>query len=406
MNMAVFKATSTDTSLYFDPLTLNTKGAFSLKLKANISQNAYLKGIETGIAYNKDIVTFGSFVPISKWQLLEQKDENGIIKLALIPRDDYLFEAGEQTIGDINFTSIKDGTTALAIKSADTLVSVYDTTSDPTIYPATVSVQDANILISEAAVALTPTAITTKTYVVEDLAQSLGGQHIISTSALVYPTSAIVLTKIAENGKTKLEFGLDEKLGNKVEETSVGKEHVLKIFGLAPDTRYFYRVSIIDGTNKISGKLLSFKTTIISSEPADADISYMKIAPSKAREEAEIFMVIRDKDGQSATGQKPEISILQGDADFSVAENNGFYYGKITPKGKAKQTVTLQAKVSDKLLEAQTVSFDPTISTAVTTDQVDASNSTTSSGWLIVFSALTVMLVLSLLAFVKALRIK
>ena len=401
-----YKASETDASLYFSESVKPASGTFSIGLKAHLSKDSQISGLQAGLLINKESIAYVDFVPATGLKLLKAEQDDDEIFVALVSDgSNILMPAGELNIGDLYLKTINDSNTKISFDSHQTLLTIFDGTQDPSIYNAPLSFQNIDITTGNITLNAIPTQTSSIKNTLDNSQSNLNynNQRIVSSDVLTYPENAAILLTLQKPALSEIEYGLTEDLPSKVESKQSTDKIALEIMNLQENTRYYYRINLIDKNNsKIIGNLQSFKTTISTSTgTADPRMSYLKVFPEESsyQKGSEVFLVLRDKDDQTITGLKPSIEVIKGDAKVNISESNGFYFGEIESSSQSNQTITVQTKIGDIIIGQDDVIFktQPT--------EVETSSNSNSTLYFIL-ACLSLIALLSTIAYWRAIRIK
>ena len=134
-------------------------------------------------------------------------------------------------------------------------------------------------------------------------------------------TSVLIVSQSKDKAVAKLEYGLTDKLGTKLIEAEPANDHLFKLEGLEPNTRYFYRVTHIDVTTYPKR---SFRTL---PDPG-GELSLVVIGDSGTASEEQIGI------SDLMLGYSPQLFLHTGDMVYPYGAPSYYYqkFFKIYPE--------------------------------------------------------------------------
>lgn len=362
----VFKAEQADSAVFLTPSVATVKPDQIVKyhLQASFNASAVVAGAEFNLKYDPSLVQLEGAEISESWQAKKLIASDGQINWAILPSDMAGLTntvSGTVEFGTINFKALGEGQTRVALLLAGTTLTAIDASQAPSIYNAVTSVQDAAITISNTAVlppASTERAEMPSAAAIEDDYQT---QRLVSVDELISSDAAMLFVRSNFPSAVLVEFGdQPTNLTNRLETANAeSNEAAVRLNGLIPSQRYYYRVSLIDksSNSQTVGSVRSLVTPAVAVNASSYQIE-TRLSPLSSRNQATVYMVVRDLTGAVITGVKPTIKTTLGSATISSVSGNSIYQASISSSLPSRQSVEVESRVADTTTVSR-VTFDP-----------------------------------------------
>ncbi len=386
----VFRAEQVSGSVLLSPATwqVGQGQTFAVSLQSDLATTAYVSALQTQINWPSDKVELVKATPEQSWQTISLNAKSGEINWAIAPATTFgtlVPVQGQTAFGRLEFKAVSTGSVSFKFSQNHTILAAVDLTNQLKVYNAATLVQGNSGTIGDLSSHNT-TPVTSNLSSVAPITD-FQGQKLTIGQPIILPTSALLVVKSQQTSLAKLEFGLTEKLGSSVEDQQLSNDRLLKIVGLEPNARYYYRVSIgATSSSQVSGQIRSFTTGSFSSSPVDVSKSEFLAEPAQGQSLSTLYVVLRDSQGQAVrSDQVPTLSILAGKAQLeSVSQNEGLYSSSLIADSQAgHQQVVILASLNSQPIGESTVTFDPKTGVSQTNQNQEAQVILGNKTWLI-----------------------
>lgn len=269
-------------------------------------------------------------------------------------------KSGQLKVAQLSLETRAAGSARITFVPGEVRIAAIDYAEQPVVYNAAVSSQVASLRIAASAplVEDQPTDYDLLP-IFESIKEQSGIQRITNLEIISLARSALLLANTKYGAMIRVDFGRSQgELTSTVESTEINDRHMLRIIGLEPQTRYYYRVSIVNTARNmtVSTQTRSFVTTALGEGSVSADKSEVRVFPQPAENTASIIVVPKNESGEIVEAQLG----AESDGGVEISDFTDFSGARRATVSKTTpgENFTVQVSLNGQEAQALSVVFD------------------------------------------------